>query len=493
MARIAVWILALLAVPAFAGPDKGPFRKIAVIKLREESGSAIDPSVKTSVLRRIEEIRAWGADCVIVDIESYGGLVTSSIETADEIFALGRDVHTIAYVHRKAISGAAMLSFSCQEIVMSNAGKIGDSQVVMMTADGKLERAPEKMQTTVAATFRSYAEGNGYPVPIAESMVRQEMEVLRYKEGAGYVYFRSDTPDTLPSQADIDVRGLKDPEVVVREDELPTFTAAQAMTYGICSRIEPGLDALLESLKTPATAVQVYEWNWAEKVSRWLLGIRFLLFLGGLGSIYLALKTPGTGVPEIAAIIFFGLFFGASAIAGFVGSIEVIIFVTGIVLIAVEIFVLPGLGVAGIAGLLCVLGAVALAAIPAGEGQLPASPGAYLLPMAQDFLLAAIGALILAVLLVRALPKIPFFHALILASQPAGTLTASAAPVEDRSLLGEAGVAATPLRPAGRATIGSKEIDVVTEGAYVREGASVKVVAVRGNVIVVRPEESTTA
>ena len=108
-----------LAGPAHAEPNKGPFRKIAIITLREEAGEAIDNSVKTSVLRRIQEAREWGADCVVLDVESYGGLVSASIETGDEIFDLGREIHTIAYVHRRAISGASMLSMACREIVMS--------------------------------------------------------------------------------------------------------------------------------------------------------------------------------------------------------------------------------------------------------------------------------------------------------------------------------------------------------------------------------------
>ena len=120
-------VLILLATGLSARPNLGPFKKIAIIRLREETTDAIDPSVKTSVLRRIQEIRDWGADCVIFDIESYGGMVAASMETADEIYTLGRTIHTIAYVHRKAISGAAMLSFSCQEIVMNEVALLGDS------------------------------------------------------------------------------------------------------------------------------------------------------------------------------------------------------------------------------------------------------------------------------------------------------------------------------------------------------------------------------
>jgi hypothetical protein len=326
----ALALAALLGVASVAhgAPDRGPFQKLAVITLREEAGEAIDNSVKTSVLRRIQEARDWGADCVVLDVESYGGLVSASIETGDEIFDLGREIHTIAYVHRRAISGASMLSMACREIVMSAAATIGDSRVVYMGPDGTMVEAPEKMQTVAAGTFRKYAEVNGYPVPVAESMVRQEMEVIRFRKpidpddpskGFEWVYFRADTTDTLPTLAQQELQFLTDREVVVRENELPTFTQKEAYDYGICSNKEPvpELKALLKMIQAPEGQVSYLEWTWAEQVSRFLLGIKVLLFLCGAAALYLALKTPGTGIPEVLALVFFGLFFGASAIAGF--------------------------------------------------------------------------------------------------------------------------------------------------------------------------------
>jgi len=486
-------LLLLLAPTATAEPGEGPFRKIAVIHLREESSEAIDPSVKASVLRRLEQIREWGADCIILDIESYGGLVTASIETGDEIFAIGREVHTIAYVGRKAISGAAMLSVACQEIVMSEAATIGDSQVIFLGPSGGPQVAPEKFQTTVAATFRKYADGNGYPVPVLEAMVRAEMEVLRYRrDDGGWEYYRSDTPDGLPSRREVEEKGLQEPpEVVVREDELPTFSAVEAMDYGICSRIEPNLDALIASIRAPDAEVRTFEWTWAERFSRFLLGIRFLLFLGGAGALYFALKTPGTGIPELLALVFFGLFFGASAIAGFAGTFELVLFIVGLGLIAAEIFVIPGFGVAGLLGLACLLGSIALAALPAGDW--PATPGYFLLPVARDFLLGSFTALALVFLIARHLPSAPFFRRLELHPPAQQTGTASRETAGGHPQVGATGTASTLLRPAGTAEIEGRRTDVVTEGAFVPAGTRIKIVAVVGNRVIVRPEDGDPA
>ncbi len=494
MARLLlpVPLLLLLVTAAGAKPSPGPFRKIAIITLREDTGEMIDPSVKQSVLRRIEQIREWGADCVILDIESYGGLVHSSVETGDEIYALGRDIHTVAYVGRKAVSGAALLSIACQEIVMNEVGKIGDSQAIYSGADGEMKEAPEKFQAPVAGAFRTYAEGNGYPVPVVEAMVRKEMEVIRYRkrgEPGKWVYYRSDTTDELPSRLQIEELGLEEPpEIVDRAGELAYFTARQALDYGICSRIEPSLDALVKSLSDPETEVLTLDWSWAERTSRFLLAWSWLLFLVGLGSIYFAFKMPGTGIPEALAIVSFGLFFGASAIAGFAGPIEMILFLVGIALLVVEIFVLPGFGLAGIAGLACVFVSIGLAAVPeTGDHGLPAPTSDFLLPMAMHFLAGAAGAIGLAFAGARYLPSLPYFSRLALA--PAPPQTGSAAPeAPAHPMVGATGVAESDLRPAGRAKIGGEHLDVVAEG-FVAPGTRVRVVAVRGNVIVVRPEK----
>lgn len=499
MMRALALVLAVAAV-ASAEPDPGPFHKIAVIRIREDPGQQIDESLKASVLRRLQQAREWGADCIVIDIESYGGLVTASIETADEIFAIGREIHTVAYVGRKAISGAAMISVSCDEIVLSETATIGDSQVIYLTAEG-VQVAPEKMQTAVVATFKKYAEGNGYPVPLAQSMVRQEMEVTRYKKpndpldlskGYTWVYYRTDTVDGGPSRREIEELALSEPEVVVREGELPTFTATDALSYGIASRLEPTLDQLVDSIKAPDAEVRRLEWNWAERTSRFLLGMKGWLFLIGAGALYFALKMPGTGVPEALALICFGLFFGASFVADLAGALEVILFLVGVLLLVVELFILPGFGVAGFLGFGCIIAGVALAAIP-DSGTLPAAPGYLLLDMAKSFLFGTIGGLIIMFFVARNLPRLPYFNRLaLLGPKERGGMPVAPEPAP-HDLVGARGVAESILRPAGRARIDGQRRDVVAQGAWIQAGTPIRVVSVRGNVIIVRAEDAPHA
>jgi membrane-bound serine protease (ClpP class) len=329
---------------------------------------------------------------------------------------------------------------------------------------------------------------------VVEAMVRDEMEVIRYRKRDGtWVYFRADTTSDLPSRREIEEQGLEEPpETVVRAGELAFFGAAEAVDYGLCSRIEPSLDALVKSVSNPETQVLALEWSWSEKTSRFLLSYSWLLFLVGLGSLYFAFKMPGTGVPEAVAIIAFGLFFGASAIAGFAGPLEMVLFLGGVVLLVVEIFVLPGFGVAGFAGLACIFVSIGLAAIPdaTGKDEIPVPATDFVLPMAKHLLVGALGAIALAFALARFLPKVPFFRSLALApaAPQRGSAVGTAPGAPPHPLVGARGVAESQLRPAGRARIDGRLLDVVAEGALVQPGTAVRVVAVRGNVVVVRPE-----
>jgi membrane-bound serine protease (ClpP class) len=169
-----------------------------------------------------------------------------------------------------------------------------------------------------------------------------------------------------------------------------------------------------------------------------------------------------------------------------------VLFLGGVVLLVVEIFVLPGFGVAGFAGLACIFVAIGLAAIPdvTGKDEIPVPKTDFLVDMAVHLLAGAAGAIALAFALARHLPKVPFLRGLALApaAPQTGSAVGTAPGAPPHALVGRTGVAETQLRPAGRARIDGKHVDVVAEGAFVQPGTPVRVVAVRGNLVTVRPE-----
>jgi membrane-bound serine protease (ClpP class) len=365
------------------------------------------------------------------------------------------------------------------------------AQPILQGADGRTAVAPEKIQAPVAKVFAKYAARNGYPVPLAEAMVRAEIEVVRFRkpldvirplEGSTWAYFRTDRHGGMPSPRQREEEGLHDPETIIHAGELAIFDGADAVEYGFSSRNASRLEDCVRPLKAPDAEVRNYAWSWPERVSRMLLAWRFVLFLLGAVGIYFSIKIPGTGFPEALAVIAFGLYFGAAAIAGFASGFEMILFVVGIVLLAVEIFVIPGFGAAGIAGIGCILVSLALAALPEWEAQNGAEH--YLVLLGRDLLVGFGAAVIATIAVARYLPSIPLFRDLALAPPaPAPSAAGVSGPI-----VGAPGVAETQLRPAGRARIDGRSLDVVADGVFVAAGDAVRVVAVRGNVVVVRPE-----
>src|SRR5690606_9950578 len=100
--------------------------------------------------------------------------------------------------------------------------------------------------------------------------------------------------------------------------------------------------------------------NWAERIARFLTDptvSSILLTIGFLGLIS-EISSPGWGVPGTGGLIALGLFFGARLIAGLAGLELLLLFLLGLILIALELFIIPGFGVAGVAGVAALLASI---------------------------------------------------------------------------------------------------------------------------------------
>jgi membrane-bound serine protease (ClpP class) len=157
-------------------------------------------------------------------------------------------------------------------------------------------------------------------------------------------------------------------------------------------------------------------------------------------------------------------------------------------LIGLEIFVIPGFGVTGISGIILVIGSIGLVAY----GHWPRSNEEWIAygQALGPFTISLLGAMVSAFLLARYLPHIPYVNRLILKpndelSESGDELMESIHP-DMAALLGAIGVAATPLRPAGKVQFGDDFVDVVAEGSYVLPGTRVQVVEIEGNRVVVK-------
>lgn len=458
--------------------------KVAVITVH----GTVDYGLQKSLDRRKNEAIDAGADLLIFQMDTWGGHLDAGIEIGDlinnvKIETKGR-VQTVAYVHKKAISAGAMISLACREIVMRTGTTIGDCQAIMVDPQTRMmKEAPEKIQTTVRAIMRKYAQSNGYPEVVCEAMVNPRLEVHKVTARNGEVKYM--TKEQFEALSTVDKEDAKK-ELVVPEGQLLTMTDSEAKTWDISRASVSGLDEVLNIYSTPDRSITRQETNWSEELVRFLNSpaVAGLLMMVGVLSLYVAFKTPGFGAPEATAIACFAILFLSKYMVGLATTLEVVIFAVGVLLLAVEIFVIPGFGVTGISGLICIVVSLILASQKFVIPETPFQVMTLVKNMAVVFG-SMIGATIIFMVVLRFLPKTPFLRKLVLSTTQEvseGYVVSSAG---KRDMVGLAGVALTTLRPVGRAEIDGKPVIVMAESEFIERGEEVVVSKVDGNRIVV--------
>jgi membrane-bound serine protease (ClpP class) len=211
-----------------------------------------------------------------------------------------------------------------------------------------------------------------------------------------------------------------------------------------------------------------------------------LLVLVGLAALYLEITSPGFGVPGTVAIIAFLIIFLGGTLLGTVGSLEIILFLLGIILLVIEIFLIPGFGVTGISGIILMISALILSrqefVIPRVSWQWD-----IFLSNLRNIGFGFVGSLVLLVLLLRIFPRAPGLKRLILESSQETTAGYTVQSLETSAVLaGRRGTAVTALRPAGKADFDGEVLAVETDGEFIEPGSLVEVFEISGNRILVR-------
>ena len=434
MRRMLHLTLALLSVAVPAVAQSPVVYRIAVT-------GTVENGLAPYVARGLREAEAAGAAAAYLDIDTPGGRVDAAERISDAIRRA--EVPVYAFVNPRAFSAGALIAISARTVYMRPGAVMGAATPV----DGEGQRAPEKMVSALRAEFRAVAEERGLDPRIAEAMVDEGIEI----------------PD------------------VVAEGQLLTLTSGEARKVGYAKGEVADEAALLQAIGLPNAQVVSVEPNWAELVVRFLtnpLVSPLLLSLGMLGLV-LEIKSGAFGLGGLVSLASLGLFFGSSFVLGLAGWEEVLLLGLGLIALGVEVFVLPGFGVAGFLG----VGAIAAAMVLALIGAAPTTGD-----VAQALAILAASLLITAAVVyawLRHIPSSNRFGGLFLRNgmtQAEGYI--SAAPRAD--LMGKDGTALTDLRPAGTATIAGERVDVVTEGEYLSQGSAVRVIRSEGYRLVVR-------
>lgn len=462
----------------------------------------ITPLTEEFILRQIRTSIAEGADLLIFDIKSPGGYLDSSVNIANTIADLDPSkVTTVAWIKERALSGAAVIALGTDRIIMKSDAHLGDAGVIQETEEGgAFERVPEKLWSDFLVTLQNLAERKHRPAALLQAMVDKNLTVYRatHKE-TGRVTYMSDYELEADSE-----EWVKGPVVAEsREDVLLTVNGRRANELGLADKPAENFDEVRLRLGIPEdNPLLPVQRTWVDTfvfvLNTQVAG--FGLITLGILCLYIELHVP-SGLFGIVAALLFALFFWSRYLGGTSGSLELILFILGMVLLAMEIFVIPGFGVFGVSGLLLMTAALVMAShtfagMSAGERfqQSMTSLG--------SLAAALVTVMVVAIALNRILPSIPFVNSLILAP-PGYAPTDEMAPHLNPSIfasetidspvnVGDVGVTVSTLRPSGKATFGDHFLDVVSDGGYVDHDSEIEVVRIDGKRIVVRQVDQTT-
>ncbi len=463
---------------------------------------AIDGEMKERVKRRMGQVLGQKTNLVVLELACGGGDSGAARDLAaflSEINNARREpVETIAYVTAEAHDTAAFLAFGCDKIVLQR-GLQQNGQVVREEAFlGGFERYVREHPTqeeTMRRDLVELAEKKHYPRLLAEGMLDREARIVEVEstKEASVRQFIDETEWKADQRGDRRWRvvAVVKPSSEKEEGNYLTLSAEQARRYGLARELVDDFDELCELEGVNPAEVSTAESDLLDALVDFLRDpwTSMVLVMLGITCLILELKMPGVGLPGIVSAICFLLFFWShSQVSGQVVWLAFLLFLLGLVLLALEIFVIPGFGVTGISGIILVLGSLGLVAY----GHWPRSNEEWIGygQAISPFSLSILGAVVSAFFLARYLPHIPYANRLMLKprEEPSEESEHFADTIhpEIAALLGAIGVAATPLRPAGKVRFGDDFVDVLAEGNYVQPGTRVQVIEIEGNRVVVK-------
>ena len=416
----------------------------------------IDLGLPPFIERSIEMAENDKADVIIFDIDTFGGRLDAATQIKDAI--LSTKIPTIAFINRRAISAGALISLSCEKIVMTSGGTIGAATAVDMSGKKGSEKVISYMREEMAAT----AESRNRNIEIAKGMVDEDLSFT-------HLMINGDSVKVL------DLEGRK-------EGKLITLTTELAIKYNIADDEQETFEKLLSSLEFENADIITTSENWSELFVRFLTNpvVASLLTTFGFLGILFELQSPGWGIPGIVGLVCLFLSLSASFIARLATMNDILIILAGVALLIIEIIIIPGFGFAGIGGILLILWGLYELLLP----DTPIGPDIEIMAM-WGFFIGIVGSIFGLFLLFKLMIKTSFWQKL--TSPGVGGVEAEySTSVGWKNLVGQEGTAQSDLRPSGWITVNDERLFVVTEGDFIEKECKVKIHSVDGNRVVVR-------
>ncbi len=397
-------------------------------------GDDIDNGAAHMVKKAIAEADASMADLLIVEIDTYGGYIDSAIEIKDAI--LSSPVPTVTYVNKKAMSAGSLIAVAGEKMYMAPGSTIGAAE-----ARSGEEKADYKVTSAWVSEMRSTAEARGKDPKLMAAMAEESIVI----------------------------------DGLVGEGELLSLTDNEAIELGLCDGSAVSLQEICKAHGVSDDTIEIVTESGMEKIAAFLSNpvVSGLLIAIGVVGLLIELLTAGIGAAGIIGVSAWVLYFAGHALLDNIGWMAIVFFIVGLAFIILEAFVIPGFGIAGVAGIAAILFSVFLIAPSVESGLITIG-------------VALAAAVLLMVISMKNKKTRSLWRKLVLKDRTDAENGYTSPNMDNSSYLGKEGVALSPLRPAGAIDIDGDRVDVVTEGDFLAAGSKVKVIGLDGTRIIVR-------
>lgn len=423
-------------------PEEG---KVVYLQLDRE----IDPTATRMVERGLDRVEEADADVFLIEINTFGGLLDDGESIRNKL--LQAPVPTIAFINTNAASAGALISIACSRIYMASGSTIGAATVVNQSG----EEAPDKFQSYMRGLMRATAEKSGRDPLIAEAMVDENKAI----------------------------------EGVTPEGEVITFTRSEAIENGYCDGEAESFEEVMEKEGIDNFESEEVELSVIDQIVSFLMhpAVSSVLIMIIVGGLYFELQTAGLGFPSMASLLAALLYFAPLYLQELATHWDIVLFVLGVILLAIEVFTLAGFGFLGIAGFMLIFTGLFFALLNHDMFDF-SMVGTPAILEAFIVIMAAFSISIVLILIAGSkFQKSSLFNRLALNTTLEDTQTSYANVTEHQpALVGKKGKAVTKLYPAGKVMIDGEIYDAVSEGKFLQKGEEIIVTEDYQTRIVVR-------
>lgn len=428
--------------------SSGNFKKNAKLVYVFEINEMIAPPIWRKFKKAHQDAANKGVNVFIIQMNTYGGLV----DMADSIRTrlLHSPFTTASFITNNAASAGALISLACDSIYMKAGSTIGAATVV----GGGGEKQPEKMQSYFRKKMKETAQTKGRNPDIAVAMVDEDFDL-----------------DSLAPAG-----------------KLLTLTSTEAVEHDICDAKVENIQQVIDHMRVPEGYTLLHqELTWVDQVIGFLINpiVSGILIMAMLGGLYFEFQSPGVGFPLGVAIVAAVLYFAPHYLEGLANHWEILLFIAGLVLIGLEVFVIPGFGVAGISGIVLCFIALVVALVPNVNFDFSPVSADQMLTSIFVVILSVIGSTVGSIALGARFIKSHMFQRLVLQQTGEGRGTIELTNEKKENLVGKTGVSHSILRPGGKVEIDGTIYDALAVVSYIDIGEPIRVVSLSGAQVIV--------